>query len=120
MSGVESGAPALNELLEKLVAARQLSTSDARSLARPGSVAVRSEEDVLRWLAKEYGLAFTALDDVEPDKEVLSLFPARILLRGLLSVRPTGDCGFKNPDRHGATLELRETGCHSQWHNDLC
>jgi general secretion pathway protein E len=42
---------------------------------------VQSEEDVLRWLAQEYGLAFTTLDDVEPDRQLLSLFPARILLK---------------------------------------
>ena len=81
MSPVESAAPPLNELLEKMVAARQLSASDARSLTRQSSAAVRSEEEILRWLAQEYGLAFTTLEDVEPDKEVLSLFPARILLK---------------------------------------
>jgi hypothetical protein len=37
----------------------------------------KREEDVLRWLAKEYGLtrSYTTLDDVEPDRELLSLFP---------------------------------------------
>ncbi len=35
-------------------------------------------------MAKEYGLEFTTLEDVEPDKEVLSLFPARLLLKGEL------------------------------------
>ena len=42
---------------------------------------VQTEEDVLRWLAQEYGLAFTTLDDVDPDRQLLSLFPARILLK---------------------------------------
>ena len=42
---------------------------------------MQSEEDVLRWLAKEYGLAYTTLDDMEPDRQLLSLFPARILLK---------------------------------------
>ena len=89
MSDVTTSA-APNELLEKMVAARQLSASDARSLLRPGNAAVRSEEEVLRWLAQEYGLAFTTLEDVEPDKEVLSLFPARILLKDeLLPLRRT-------------------------------
>src|ERR1035437_7638539 len=77
--------PALSELLEKMVAAKQLSTTDARLLARrpaaTGSAPVRSEEDVLRWLAEEYDLTYTSLEDVEPDKEVLSLFPARLLLK---------------------------------------
>src|SRR5437899_2557808 len=94
MNAVESSAPPLNELLERMVANRQLSASDARALAAHaggiGNVPVRSEEEVLRWLAKEYGLAFTALEDVEPDKEVLSLFPARILLKDeLLPLRRT-------------------------------
>ena len=30
---------------------------------------------------QEYGLGFTTLDDVEPDRQLLSLFPARILLK---------------------------------------
>ena len=85
MNAIGSTAPPLNELLDRMVAARQLSASDARSLAQQpngiGNAPVRSEEDVLRWLAKEYDLAFTSLEDVEPDKEVLSLFPARILLK---------------------------------------
>jgi general secretion pathway protein E/type IV pilus assembly protein PilB len=69
------------ELLAKMVAARQLSASDARSLTQPGNAAVRSEEEVLRWLAKEYGLPYTTLDDVELDRQLLSLFPARVLLK---------------------------------------
>jgi len=43
--------------------------------------AVKTEEDVLRWLAAEYGLAYTTLEDLEPDRQLLSLFPARILLK---------------------------------------
>ena len=85
MNAPEPGASPLNELLDKMVAARQLSAGDVRSLTQHaggiGNAPVRSEEDVLRWLAKEYGLAFTTLEDVEPDKEVLSLFPARMLLK---------------------------------------
>ena len=85
MNAADPSASPLNELLDKMVAARQLSPSDARSLERHakgiGNAPVRSEEDVLRWLAQEYGLTFTSLEDVQPDKEVLSLFPARILLK---------------------------------------
>jgi general secretion pathway protein E/type IV pilus assembly protein PilB len=85
------------ELLERMIQARQLSPADARSLARRqghGSGApVRSEEDVLRWLAHEYGLDFTSLEDMEPDKEVLSLFPARLLLKEeLLPLRRINGC----------------------------
>ena len=85
MPRTEADESALKALVEKMVAAKQLSATDARLLtdaqsARKGAP-VRSEEDVLRWLAKEYGVDFTSLDDVEPDRELLSLFPARVLLK---------------------------------------
>ncbi len=70
-----------NELLDRMVAARQLSVVDAAELSRQSDVAIQKEEDVLRWLAGEYDLTFTALDDIEPDRQLLSLFPARILLK---------------------------------------
>ncbi len=72
-------APAA-QLLDRMVAARQLSVPDAHALAdvRPS---VQTEEDVLRWLAGEYRLAFTTLEDVDPDRQLLSLFPARLLLK---------------------------------------
>ncbi len=73
------------QLLGQMVAARQLSATDAAILSqqtRSGAQKpLQSEEDVLRWLAKEYGLGFTTLDNVEPDRELLSLFPARVLLK---------------------------------------
>ncbi|MDE3066145.1 MAG: type II/IV secretion system protein [Verrucomicrobiota bacterium] len=67
-------------LLERMIAARQLSAADAEALAA-SKLVLRGEEDVLRWLAGEYDLAYTTLDDVEPDRQLLSLFPARILLK---------------------------------------
>jgi general secretion pathway protein E/type IV pilus assembly protein PilB len=84
-------------LLDKMVAEKQLSASDAAQLIshqeRGNGAPVRTEEDVLRWLAKEYDLAYTSLDEVEPDKEVLSLFPARILLKDeLLPLRRVDGC----------------------------
>ncbi|MHC1768300.1 MAG: GspE/PulE family protein [Verrucomicrobiia bacterium] len=86
-----------SELLQKMVAGKQLSASDAAQLAalqaHGNGALVRSEEDVLRWLATEYDLGYTSLDEVEPDKEVLSLFPARILLKDeLLPLRRTDGC----------------------------
>lgn len=66
-------------LLERMVASRQLSSLDADTLAK--NPLLKSEEEVLRWLAAEYGLGYTTLDDVEPDRQLLSLFPARILLK---------------------------------------
>src|SRR5882762_2633135 len=70
----------LKPLVERMVASKQLSALDAESLARATPHA-QNEDDVLRWLAKEYGLEYTTLDDVEPDRQLLSLFPARILLK---------------------------------------
>ena len=95
----EPQTPAPIELLEKMVSGRQLSAPDSQSLARlvrgGSSALVRSEEDVLRWLAKEYDVAFNSLEGVEPDKQVLSLFPARILLKEeLLPLRRT-DAGIE-------------------------
>src|SRR5436309_1751697 len=85
MSGIVSQDASLKALLEKMVAARQLSAIDAKDLARqnkPGeNGSTLTEEDVLRWLAKEYGLSYTTLDDIELDRQLLSLFPARILLK---------------------------------------
>ncbi len=82
---METVDPALAALLDRMVGAQQLAASDARTLLQRSAGAagtpIHSEEDVLRWLAAEYGIEFTSLDDLEPDKEVLSLFPARILLK---------------------------------------
>ncbi len=66
------------ELLGRMVASRQLSSLDAAVLAKKP---LQSEEEILRWLAAEYGLTYTTLEDVEPDRQLLSLFPARILLK---------------------------------------
>ena len=73
---IETPVPAasLKTLLDRMVAGRQLSATDAESLLRAKSSA-QTEEDILRWLAKEYDLAYTTLDDVEPDRQLLSLFP---------------------------------------------
>src|SRR4051794_19900718 len=70
----------LKPLLDRMVAARQLSSIDAEAVVHVAP-AVKTEEDVLRWLANEYGLAYTTLEDLEPDRQLLSLFPARILLK---------------------------------------
>jgi general secretion pathway protein E/type IV pilus assembly protein PilB len=72
----------LKPLLDKMIAGRQLSASDAEILISQKSGAVVNTEDgVLRWLANEYGLTYTTLEDIEPDRQLLSLFPARILLK---------------------------------------
>ena len=85
MNETSASTSPLQQLLDKMVAAKQLSAIDARGLAALGEAgtggSLRSEEDVLRWLAREYGLSYTTLEDVEPDRQLLSLFPARILLK---------------------------------------
>jgi general secretion pathway protein E/type IV pilus assembly protein PilB len=84
----------LKTLLDQMVGAKQLSSKDAATLARqgrPGGAApVASEEDVLRWLAEEYDVTYATLDNIEPDRELLSVFPARLLLKEeLLPLRRT-------------------------------
>src|ERR1041384_4144649 len=84
MNGLVGQDNTAKPLLERMVANRQLSAIDAQVLAGQGASSgpsVQSEEGVLRWLAKEYGLGYTNLDDIEPDRQLLSLFPARILLK---------------------------------------
>ena len=77
--------PSVKELLDKMVAAKQLASTDAASLARlcrPGSKDIfQTEADVLQWVAKEYSVTYSTLEQVEPDRELLSLFPARVLLK---------------------------------------
>src|SRR2546422_2111610 len=82
------------QLLDRMVEAKQLSAMDAETLAqesRQGSKpTLQTEEEVLRWRAKKYDVPYTALEDVDPDRQLLSLFPARILLKEqLLPLRRT-------------------------------
>jgi general secretion pathway protein E/type IV pilus assembly protein PilB len=78
----ETVAQESKQLLERMVAAKQLSVIDAKALSDGADAnKPRTEEDVLRWLANEYGLTYTTLDDIELDRQLLSLFPARILLK---------------------------------------
>ncbi len=72
----------IGELVAKMVEARQLSPADAGKLGRQsGDTGPQTEADVLRWLGKEYGVPFDSLDEIDPDRQLLSLFPARILLK---------------------------------------
>ncbi|MBM3902848.1 MAG: hypothetical protein FJ379_12310 [Verrucomicrobia bacterium] len=84
--------------LHPLVAERQLSMTDAVVLHRQrhggnghGTPTPANETEVLQWLAREYEVPFDALDTLEADRQVLSLFPARILLKEeLLPLRRSG------------------------------
>ncbi len=80
MSDALTEDSASKQLLDRMIAAKQLSAPDAEALVR-ARLNAQTEDEVLRWLAKEYGLDYTTLDDVEPDRQLLSLFPARILLK---------------------------------------
>src|SRR5437868_10164084 len=70
MTEIRAQDPTMTQLLQKMVVARQLSAIDAKHLAgqqtAPGGAALENEEDILRWLAHEYGLSYTTLDDIEP------------------------------------------------------
>jgi len=70
--------------LTSFVEGRQLSEPDAHRLA--ASIAAGEVSDppgevgVLRWLAQEYGLSFSSLEQVSIDPQLLALFPVRLLL----------------------------------------
>jgi len=76
-------------LLDRMIAERQLSAADALAFVQARSLIGSStaggedatERDVLEWLSHDYGVGFLPLDSVEADREVLALFPARILLK---------------------------------------
>jgi len=77
-------SPAPTGLLAQMVENRQLSPGDAEALARlcgVGGVRAETEAEVLQWLAGEYGLAYTPLDNVDPDRALTGQFPARVLLK---------------------------------------
>lgn len=63
-----------------MVGNRQLSALDADAL-EDLPVVPDNEEEIMQWLAGEYGLEYTALENSDPDRSILSRFPARILLR---------------------------------------
>lgn len=75
----------MNDLLDMMVEAKQLSPADAHALRRQGegngTTLPDKEEAVLRWLAQEYALEFSDLEGIDLDPELLSLFPARVLLK---------------------------------------
>ncbi len=74
------------ELLDRMVEEKQLSSADAILLEshwarQKAGGSAPSEPDVLKWLADEYELSFNDLEKIEPDRQLLSLFPARVLLK---------------------------------------
>ncbi len=72
----------MSEKLDQMIARRQLSPGDAELWRQQhGDLKEFSEEEVLDWLAKQYGLTYADLEDADPDRQLLSLFPARVLLK---------------------------------------
>ena len=75
----------MTDLLQLMIESRQLSASDAEWLAKQHGDGAEgsfdSEPEILRWLAQEYAVSYSDLEQVEVEKEVLSLFPARLLLK---------------------------------------
>jgi type II secretion system protein E len=75
----------MNDLLTNMVQLNQLSSDDAEELQSmldgDDSLVMNSEDDVLQWLAVEYGVSYTDLEDIEPDRQLLTQFPARVLLK---------------------------------------
>ncbi|MGA1235919.1 MAG: GspE/PulE family protein [Limisphaerales bacterium] len=71
-------------LIGRMLANYQLSPPDAdqlQSLQQNRAGEFETEEAVLKWLAAEYGLPFTPLDNVQPERQLLGRFPARLLLK---------------------------------------
>ena len=83
-TSTQKGISPVEELLARMIEGQQLSSMDAASLSRlsaEGKVPIESEEDVLQWLADDYGLGYTPLEDLELDRQLLSNFPTRVLLK---------------------------------------
>lgn len=86
----------MNQLLGEMVSARQISAADASALWQEAHAAspelLDNEDMILRWVAHEYDVAYTDLQEVEPDKQAIALFPARVLLKEeLLPLRRAAD-----------------------------
>ncbi len=75
----------MKEILEHMIENKQLSLADAERLQaaadQDATVIIDSEDEVLQWLAVEYSLPYNTLDESPIDRQLLSQFPARILLK---------------------------------------
>src|SRR5437667_12908770 len=73
----------LRELLDRMVAAKQLSSADAATLAVQGradsKVSVQNEEEVHRWLPAENEIGYRTLEEIEPERELSTNIPATVL-----------------------------------------
>jgi len=92
------GSPGIKQssaLLTRMLDAHQLSAIEVETLERleaAGELKLETEEEVLQWLAQEYDLAYTPLDNITPDRQLLARFSARLLLKDeLLPLRVVED-----------------------------
>ena len=76
----------MTDLFENMIKADQVSRKDVELFLQDwnGSQEQPTEEDVLKWLAQEYGIRYSELTDIEPERDLLSLFPARVLLKHMI------------------------------------
>ena len=87
----------MNDLFEYMIDNKQLSSADVELMQQQfGSktdATFTTEDNVLQWLANEYDLSYENLEDVEPDPQLLSSFPARVLLKHeILPLRKENGC----------------------------
>jgi type II secretion system protein E len=82
----------MNDLLQRMIESKQLSSLDADVLLgspdQNSGEPIQSEDQILKWLSEQYSLPYTDLESIQADRQLLSLFPARVLLKeGLLPLR---------------------------------
>ena len=86
-------------LFQQMIDSRQLSSRDAEALQQSNGDAPETEEAVLQWLAQEYDIAFSVLEEIEPDADLLARFPARVLLKEELLPLMEVNCPFMDGNR---------------------
>jgi len=90
-AGINEAATAFSELLEAMIAARQLTAADAGRSSAQNPRTSRSPGARVALAGGEYGVGFATLDELEPDKQILSLFPrACFSAMNLLPLRRIG------------------------------
>lgn len=68
-------------LLDRMVEQCQLTSGDADLLFEKSNGATLTEEEVLQWLATEYALEYTGLENISLNRELIGKFSARLLLK---------------------------------------
>ena len=73
----------MTESLQNMIEAGRISSIDLDKLLeeRGDSGVSLTEEEILKWLAGQYLIKYSDLSDIQPERELLSVFPARVLLK---------------------------------------